>query len=322
MGTTQRTPCGKLNAGALHVAHKLVEQRESLGVRVLNIAGAQVVDAGIEAPGGIGAGLLLSRACMANLANITIQQGRVGDIANPVVAVYTDQPVAACMASQYAGWQIKTDDFFGMGSGPMRAAYGKEPLFDDIGCRESSTAIVGILEAGTMPTDAAVVMIAEKTNVNATRLHLLVAPTASLAGGVQIVARSVETAMHKLHELGMDLSRVITGFGAAPLPPVAKDDMKAIGRTNDAILYGAEVTLYVTGDDDSLADLAGKAPASASRDYGEPFGDIFKRFDYDFYKIDPMLFSPAAVTLQNIETGRTHTAGKVNHDVLGRSFFN
>ena len=85
--------------------------------------------------------------------------------------------------------------------------------------------------------------IAAACQVEPSSVTLLVAPTASLAGGVQVVARSVETAMHKLAELKFDLARIVSAHGSAPLPPVAGDDLAAIGRTNDAILYGARVVL-------------------------------------------------------------------------------
>jgi methenyltetrahydromethanopterin cyclohydrolase len=141
-----------------------------------------------------------------------------------------------------------------------------------------------------------------------------------LAGTVQVVARSVETALHKMHEIGFDLSCVVSGFGAAPLPPVAHDDMTGIGRTNDAVLYGGEVTLWVRGDDQRLAELGPRIPSSSSSDHGQPFSAIFERYDRDFYKIDPLLFSPAVVSLVNLDTGRLHRFGATSPDVLRQSF--
>jgi methenyltetrahydromethanopterin cyclohydrolase len=146
------------------------------------------------------------------------------------------------------------------------------------------------------------------------------APTASQSGTIQVVARSVETCLHKLLELGFDPKRIESGLGTAPLPPVAEDDLAAIGRTNDSVLYGGEVTLWVRGDDDSLRDIGPRVPSSASPDFGQPFAEIFRRYDHDFYKIDPHLFSPAAVTFCNLDTGRTFRFGQVSPDVLQRSF--
>jgi methenyltetrahydromethanopterin cyclohydrolase len=86
-------------------------------------------------------------------------------------------------------------------------------------------------------------------------------------------------------------------------------------------LYGAQVILWVRADDDQLGELGPKVPSSASPDHGAPFAEIFKRYGMDFYKIDPLLFSPAAVCLHNLTSGKSHTFGSVAADVLRRSFF-
>jgi methenyltetrahydromethanopterin cyclohydrolase len=113
---------------------------------------------------------------------------------------------------------------------------------------------------------------------------------------------------------------VVSGFGSAPLPPVAKDDLGAVGRTNDAILYGGRVVLWVQGDDEQITDLGPKVPASASPDYGAPFRNIFEYYQMDFYKIDPMLFSPAEIVFCNLKSGNSFAFGRVESDVLRRSF--
>jgi methenyltetrahydromethanopterin cyclohydrolase len=114
---------------------------------------------------------------------------------------------------------------------------------------------------------------------------------------------------------------VQSAIGTAPIPPVAKNDMRAIGRTNDCILYGGRARYIVRAPDETLADLAERLPSSASKDYGTPFSEIFKRYDNDFYKIDPLLFSPAEVWLTSATTGRTFHAGRLNPDVLGASLY-
>jgi methenyltetrahydromethanopterin cyclohydrolase len=113
---------------------------------------------------------------------------------------------------------------------------------------------------------------------------------------------------------------VRSAYGTAPLPPVAKNDLEGIGRTNDAILYGARVTLWVMGDDESIAEIVNQVPSMSSAVYGKTFLEIFEAAGRDFYKIDPLLFSPAQVVFQNIDTGRVHIAGKVNESVLRSSF--
>jgi methenyltetrahydromethanopterin cyclohydrolase len=241
----------------------------------------------------------------------------------PVVQVATDHPVLACMASQYAGWsvEIKESKFFGMGSGPMRAAYGKEELFEHIPGREQPPVAVGVLETRKLPGDDVIAYLTERLQLPANKLTLLVAPPSSMAGNLQVVARSVEMALHKLHELKFDLAQVVAGFGTAPLPPVAADELTAFGRMNDAILYGGRVVLWVRSDDAQLAEVGPRVPASASPDHGTPFADIFARYEGDFYKIDPLLFSPAQVHFCNLNNGKNHTFGQTEPEVLQRSFY-
>jgi methenyltetrahydromethanopterin cyclohydrolase len=282
--------------------------------------GSRLIDCGIEARGGLLMGVELARICLGGLANVGLEPGEIAGRPVTMVQVVTDHPVRACLASQYAGWAIKQGKYFAMGSGPMRAAVGSEAIYDVIGYRERAEVVVGVLETRKLPPAEVVAKIASACRVEPSAVTLLIAPTASLAGGVQIVARSVETALHKLAELKFDLSRIVSAHGTAPLPPVAIDDLAAIGRTNDAILYGARVILSVTGDDASLESIGPQVPSSASRDHGDPFAMIFARYNFDFYAVDPHLFSPAEVVFQNIDTGRCHAFGRLEPGVLERSF--
>lgn len=307
-----------LNHRAAALCANLADDAQRLRIHLhRRDSGALVVDCGAHTAGGLEAGLLLARVCLADLADVAIATAADPW---PVVRVRTDHPLLACMASQYAGWEIKGDDFFGMGSGPMRAAAAREPLFEHLGYREKSSACVGVLESGQLPDDDLCLDVVAKCEVDPAKLTLLVAPTRSLAGTVQIVARSIETAMHKLHELGFDLHRVESAVGDAPLPPPAKNDLAAIGRTNDAILYGGRAVLYVRGDDASLQEIGPKAPSSASKDYGRPFAEVLKAYNHDFYQVDPLLFSPAVVTLANLDTGNSYRYGEVNEAMLAKSF--
>lgn len=278
---------------------------------------AMVLDAGVAAAGGIEAGLLLARACLADLGRVKVSG--IGNWPWPVVSVHTDQPVIACLASQYAGWQIQVSKFFAMGSGPMRAVYGGEKLFTELAYRESASVAVGVLESDKLPDEEVVAHLVEKLRIDPGSLRLLVAPTASIAGMVQIAARSVETALHKLHELGYPLSEIVSGWGMAPLLPVAKGVLEAIGRSNDAILYGARVWLWVNSEDEKLAEVGPQVPSCASKDFGWPFSEIFRSYGGDFYRVDRMLFSPAEVHFCNLRSGRWFHFGQVRQDILERS---
>ena len=274
----------------------------------------------MEVVGGLEAGRWLAEVCLAGLGHVDLTTGDRRIWSGPWIGVSTDHPIAACMASQYAGWPVNCGDYFAMASGPMRAARGREPLFETIGHVEPAERVVGVLETACLPTADVLDHIARQCRVEPNKVTLLVARTASLAGSVQIVARCVETALHKMMELRFDLSRVVAAHGIAPLPPVAANDMQGIGRTNDAILYGSLVTLWVRGDDALLRDIGPRIPSKSSPDYGQPFAELFARYDRDFYRIDPLLFSPAEVHLVNIDSGSMFTFGEAQPAILARSF--
>jgi methenyltetrahydromethanopterin cyclohydrolase len=310
-----------LNGRAQKLCDLLEAQAADTRVDVRITSGvSRLIDCGVAAVGGIEAGLALAKICMAGLAEVTIVPGRAEIGIGPAVQVRTDHPLAACMASQYAGWQLAEGKFFAMGSGPMRAAAGKESVFDDIGHREDASHVVGVLETSKLPPDEIFAKVAADCRVSVDHVTLLAARTASMAGSIQVVARSLETALHKLHTLGFDLHRVQHGYGVAPLPPIANNDLTAIGWTNDAVLYGGDVTMWVRGDDERLSEIGARVPSCESGDYGEPFATIFERYNRDFYQIDPLLFSPAQVTFVNLDSGRVHRFGQLNGPLLAKSF--
>lgn len=306
-----------LNERAYELCNAMVADADKLGITVSTLdCGTRIIDCGVNAPGSNEAGRRLAEVCLAGRARVTLCEHN-HELA---VTVETDDPIAACMASQYAGWQITGEKFFAMGSGPMRAAACREELFQHIGHCERPPVCIGVLETSKLPPESVCDEVAEKCGVSPSQLSLLVARTASPAGTLQIVARSIETALHKLHTLEFDLSRVVEGAGSAPLAPIACDDLTAIGWTNDAILYGGEVHLRIRGDDESISAIGPRVPSSASSDFGRPFAEIFKHYGGDFYRIDPLLFSPAIVCFENIDTGSSFVFGHRASEILAESF--
>jgi methenyltetrahydromethanopterin cyclohydrolase len=311
-----------LNDRAAALADALAAGADEFRVQVSALPnGARVVDCGIDAAGGLEAGRRMAEICMAGLGTLGFAPLTLEGRWFPAITVSTDHPALACLGSQYAGWQLKREKYFAMASGPGRALIRAEDLYDDLDVSEDAKSAVLCLETREMPTEEIAAYTAERAGVAPGALTLVVAPTASLAGGVQIAARVVETAMHKLHEVDFDVRRVQSGIGTCPLPPVAGDDGEGIGRTNDAVLYAGPVPLTDDPGDGELEELAPKVPSSASSDHGEPFGALLERAGFDFYNLDPMLFSPAEVRLTSAETGRTFAAGSVDLEVLERSFW-
>lgn len=311
----------QLNERAADLTEDVIEQAEQLRIEFHQLpCGGRVVDFGVHCTGSLAAGMALAEICMADWGEVALTPGDVKGVSFPTVTVTTDHPLAACLLSQYAGMQIQVDKYFAMGSGPMRAIAAKEELFKEFQYQEAPHEAVGILESNKLPDEAVFRLIQKQTGVPIEMIILLVAPVTSLAGSFQVVARSVETALHKLHELKFDMTRLVSAYGTAPLPPVAAKTLTGIGRTNDAILYGGRVTLWVTGDDESLQQIGLQVPSSSSEMSGKPFADIFKDANNDFYQIDPLLFSPAEVTFQNIETGNVYQFGKASPEIVKASF--
>ena len=310
-----------LNARAWDLVDGVLDRAQEFGVEAHDLdCGARIVDFGVRVRGSLQAGVRLAEVCASGLLGVRITRGKIAGVGWPHILVTTDNPVEACLYSQYAGWEIKLEQYYGMGSGPMRATAAREELFKTLGYQENFYCSVGVIESSQLPNSDVVRVIAEKAQVEPRNLMLLVAPTSSIAGNLQIVARSAETAMHKIFALGFDVKRVVGAVGVAPLSPVAADDLSGIGRSNDAILYGGTVTLMVTGDDESIQEIGQKVPSRSSEMFGRPFLEIFEEAGRDFYKLDPHLFSPAEVVFQNIETGSVFRYGQLDEAVLTRSF--
>jgi methenyltetrahydromethanopterin cyclohydrolase len=314
-----------LNHLAGRIADRMVEEAAQLRLGVTRGQhGETVIDCGANHAGGIEAGLRMAGVCMGGLGTIRIVPVDALPRWPLHVVVRTSQPVAACLASQYAGWALRHEDgdgkFFALGSGPARALIRKEPIFADLAHKEASDRALLVLESDVAPPPAVVVKAAGECGVPPERLTILFAPLRSLAGSVQIVARVVEVALHKAHTLKFPLERILDAAGSAPLSPPHPDLTTSMGRTNDAIIYGGRVHLFVSGPAKDAARLAEQLPSAASRDYGAPFAEVFKRFGGDFYAIDPMLFSPAAVAVTALESGETFRAGEISAKLLDASF--
>jgi methenyltetrahydromethanopterin cyclohydrolase len=311
-----------VNRLALPLVEEMVRRREELRIDVERMGeGATVIDAGVRAQGGYLAGEFLTEICMGGLGKTGIFSADYGGLTLPTISVFTDLPAISLLGSQFAGWRISVGKYFAMGSGPGRALAQKpRDLYAKINYRDESDVAVIVLEAGERPPPEALELIAEECGVGLERLYVLVAPTSSIAGSVQISGRIAEMGLHKLTDVGFDPKKVISAYGVAPIAPVHPESNRAMGRTNDMLLYGGVTYFTVETDDDMrLRELVDKVPSSTSRDYGRPFADVFKAAGYDFYKIDASLFAPAVITVNNVRTGSTFTAGKISPEILRQS---
>ncbi len=313
-----------VNALAAPLVRELILQAKSLrlGVERLN-NGCVVVDGGIARRGGLEGGLRIAEICMGGLGRVSLQPSGLSRWPFQL-SVHCSDPVLACLGSQYAGWRLAHGEgkggFHALGSGPGRAAACREDLFAELSYRDLTESVCLVLEVDKKPPIAIADKIARDCGVAPDQVTLILTPTRSLAGTLQVVARVLEVALHKAHALGFPLHHVVDGVGAAPLPPPAADFLTAMGRTNDAILFGGRVQLFVDCDDGEAERLATNLPSGVSKDYGRPFARVFKDAEYDFYRIDPHLFAPALVAVTALKSGKTFHAGAIDEKLLESSF--
>lgn len=317
----------KSNLSVNLLAWKLLEQLfqnpDFYGVKVERAeCGSTVIDAGIKARGGFQAGRIITEICLGGCGKAEITTRQYGDLELPSIFVYTDHPAIATLGSQFAGWNIKEGDYSAIGSGPARAlALKPKEIYEEIGYKDECDRAVVVLETDKRPPEKLIMRLAEDCHISCQNLAVILTPTASVAGSTQVSSRIVETGLHKLSKLGLDPRLVLYAWGYAPISPVHPKFVKAMARTNDSILYGG-VSYYVVEyeNEAELEEIVKKTPSKASKDYGKSFLEIFKGANCDFYKIDPNIFAPAVVAVNNVKTGRTFHCGKINPNILRESF--
>jgi methenyltetrahydromethanopterin cyclohydrolase len=314
-----------VNERATKLVAQLVADAAELRIAVARgDLGETLIDAGSKSLGGVAAGLRIAEICMGGLGDVHLGPSSATPRWPWTLVVRSSNPVVACLASQYAGWSLShkegNESYFALGSGPARALARREPLFKDLNYTDSAPTATLVIESSKPPPSKIIAKIAEDCGVKPEALTIIFATTQSLAGTTQIIARALEVALHKAHELGFPLDNIVDGMAAAPLSPPHPDFVTAMGRTNDAIIAAGHARLYVKGPADAARNLAAKLPSNASRDYGRPFAEIFKEAKGDFYAIDPMLFSPAKISVTALDSGETFQFGEINLDVLDASF--
>jgi len=314
-----------INTKVAPLVRDIIDNANALRVGVTKGSlGETLIDCGVKTVGGLEAGRRLSEICLGGLGVVSFETASTEDPWPFLVTVHTSQPVIACLGSQYAGWSISVkadgEKFNVLGSGPARAMGSSEKLFEELGYRDEAETAALVIEADKAPPPALIELVANACKIAPEKLTVLYAPTSSLAGTVQIAARCLEVALHKAHELHFPLNDIVDGMATVPVPPPTPGFIEAMGRTNDAIIYAGRAQLYVTGEANAAKKLARDLPSANSKDYGKPFAELFAAVKGDFYAIDPMLFSPAKVTVTSLDTGESFQSGKIDDAVLQRSF--
>jgi methenyltetrahydromethanopterin cyclohydrolase len=305
-----------LNRMAVELVDEAIDFAGELNVAVTELdSGATVLDFGVEAAGGLEAGLLLAEIQTAGLATVQTRMDEVAGTPFPHAELATDNPALALLCSQKAGWELTVEGFDGLGSGPARALVGEEAEFEAVGYHDEFDLTVLTVESAALPGDAVAERVADRAGVPPGGVFLPASPTGSMAGSVSAAARAPELALFRLFELGYDPRDVVSAAGSAPVPPISHDEGVAMGRTNDALAYGGQVYLQVREEFDRFDEV----PSTAADEYDTPFEQVFEDAGWDFYEVPESVFAPAQVTVDVVD-GPTHALGETNHDLLAESF--
>jgi methenyltetrahydromethanopterin cyclohydrolase len=306
-----------LNVMAVELVDEAIEFRDELAIDSHELDnGATVLDFGVEAFGGVEAGLLLAEIQTGGLATVQVDAG--GEVAGapiPHVELTCDHPALALLCSAKAGWDAFPEGYDAIGSGPARALVAEEEEFRQTGFEDAADFAVLAVETDRLPTAAVAEAVADLTGVDPGSVFLPAHRTGSIVGSVATAARAGELAVLRLSELGYDPLEVLTVTARAPVAPVAGEEAAAMARTNDALAYGGRVHLTVERDFDRFDEL----PSTAAEEYGTPFAAFLDDADWDLSAIPREVFAPAQVTV-DVLGGPTHALGATDEALLAESF--
>jgi len=312
-----------INRESMKIVRKILETPEAIGVKVSKLEnGTTVIDMGLEAPGGWVAGKYYTLITLGGLGDLSYEHFQLGEYALSAVRVLADLPQIACVASQIAGWRLEARENAPIGAGPARALNSNQDHYFEIiePYRDAYHEGVICIQTPDPITVNTANAVAEACGLKPENLTILFAPSASLVCAIQVSARIIEQTLHRLDEEGFDVKTLRQAQGYCVIPPLTNDELQAFGRINDALLYGGIATLYVESTDEACEAVVQKVTSSVSRVYGRPFVEIYEDAGRDFYQIPMDLHSPAVVQINNLSTGNSFRAGRINYEVLKRSY--
>ena len=314
-----------INKNTMPKVRYLIEHAEELGCRYFTLKnGAHVVDMGIHEKGGFEAGKLFTEITMANLSTCQFTNYTLsGGISVMAVEVYTSEPILACLCSQIAGYPLSSGSFSTIGSGPARAkaALARDHCFDYTDYRDTSDEVILGIQANNLPDEAMAEQIATECQVETKDVYILAHKTNSIVASVQVSARILEQTINKMIKKGFDLNTLQYARGLCLVAPVDLDPEAAMGKINDALLYGGQSEFWVKWEDEKIKEILPKLVTESSKDYGRLFRELFVEAERDFYKMDLDIHSPAMVQIANLNTGHLFKAGQMREDLIKKSFF-
>ena len=311
-----------INKRAMEIVRTIIKEKEALNIGVFTLKnGSTVIDMGVNYTGGYQAAKHLVEITLGGLGYLQYGNFDLDGLELPQVEIYVDSPVIACLSSQLSGWtlpELKTDNIVPLISGPIRTIVKEDSFAKAFPYEDKSDEVVVALQGGLIPDVKLTDYLASKSGVDPDKVYVLTAATGSLAGMVNVVARTLETSLWRLHDLGFNPEKVISAWGKAPIPPISKDEYTSMIRSNTYVYYGGTVGLTVDCDDKEITDILTKVVLSkeTTEQYGMPFGKLLEEANGNIFEMTKFVHSVAKVIFYNIRSGNTFRCGTTDLEVL------
>ena len=311
-----------VNKLAMKIVRKIIKEKETLHVGVTTLEnGSTVIDMGVNYTGGYQAAKHLAEVTLGGLGYLQYGNFDLDGIELPQAEIYVDSPVIACLSCQLSGWplpELKTDNIVPLISGPIRTIVKEDKFAKAFPYEDRSDEVAAALQGGLLPDVRLTDYLASKSGVTPDKVYVLSAATGSLAGMVNVVARTLETSLWRLHELGFNPEKVISAWGKAPIPPIAKDEYTSMIRSNTYVYYGGSVGLTVDCDDREITDILTRITLSpeTTEQYGIPFGKLLAEANGNIFEMTKFVHSVTKVIFYNVRSGNIFTYGNIDFEVL------
>lgn len=323
-----------VNAEAMKIVRKILDSPEALGVEVSRFpCGSTLIDMGQRARGSWQAGRYFTLVTVGGLGDVSFESFMLAaapstaaepstTVRLPAVRLMVDRPMEACMGCQVAGWRLVDEPDAPILAGPARTLNTPPDYHVRLsGYRDHAHEGVVTVQMSRPVTDDMALVMAKACDLAPENLFILASRHACLVSTIQVPARGIETAMHRLALEGFDLGCIQHAFCTGPIPPLVDDELSSMGRINDALYYGGEVFLYVDASDDLLEMVVPKVVSEVSPLARRSFAELYRDAGYDFHAIPLDAHTPAVLHMTNVNSGRTFSAGHFDYEVLQRSFF-
>lgn len=312
-----------VNREAKKIVDIVIRDADVLGVAVSKLSnGTTVIDMGQKVKGSWLAAKYYSEITMGGLSEVSYETFELDGYLFPAVCVKSSHPMLAGWVSQKHADPLPGAERQPILAGPAKALLNPpDASIAYAGYHDDSDVAVAPFQTSEPITVDTANWVAGVCHVDPKNLYILVAPSNSLVCAVQISARPIDNIMHRLHAEGFDIHNVSYASCKTPIAPLVADELTAMGRINDCMLYGGQVLVYLEGDDRQIEKMLPNLPTKASTEYGKTFKQIFVEHDCNFHIIDLRIFSVALIQINNMVSGNCYSSGQLDMDMLRKSFF-